>query len=101
MGETEQEGFDESSELQRDELIHLELEEGKTLECVLLSVVEYDGQLYALLSELAEPDGEIMVLCYDENTEGASRFSPLEDDSVLVGLEAVVSTLLSAGDDVN
>lgn len=96
----EESGFDETETLQEDDLVILEQADGTRLELVLLAVVESDGATYALLTPRDEDDeSELMVATYHEDEDGTAHFGPVDDDSVLVGLEDVVRQLAPYQDD--
>lgn len=95
MGEIEQNvGFDESESLASEDVVELQTADGDVLHCIVLAIVEHEGQSYAILTERGTEDEDLLVTAYDESDSGEASFRPIADDSVLVALQDALSDLL-------
>ncbi len=81
--------------------IVLEDEDGNELECVVLSVVEIDGQDYALVAPAASYDDEstdtleLLIFQYSEDeVDGAALFSEVETEEAYDKAKAFFASLM-------
>jgi hypothetical protein len=94
------ESFDEEAEFDPDELVHFEDEEGTTRACVVLAVVEHEGNDYAMLApveQVKEDDGhplELFLFQVEELEDGTERYSYIEDEQTYKQVQAFCQTLI-------
>ncbi|MCO4747996.1 MAG: DUF1292 domain-containing protein [Proteobacteria bacterium] len=100
MGKDILEAFDESEEIGESDIVVLVDEDDVEHRFVMLAVVEYDDQEYALLApedELAddsEPDLDLYIFQYDVDESGAENFQPIPDDNLFDEVRAFCATLI-------
>ena len=66
-----------------DMFVTLDLDDGSSMECQILTIFEADGRDYiALLDEDEQPneDGEVFIYRYSEDAEGNPSLENIEDD---------------------
>lgn len=80
-------GFDESEELTDRDLVVLVDEDGEETECVILAVVDFEGQDYAVLAPRAQlqqtedrEEVDLFLLEYHRDDEGREIFAPIDDE---------------------
>lgn len=67
-----------------EEIVVLEDEEGNELEFALADKIPYGEKVYAVLLPMAEDDGGIVILEYEENDgEEGDLFTDVEDEEIL------------------
>ena len=103
MAENEN-GLDESPELTDDDLITFTDEDGKTYNCAILAVVEFEERLYATLAPVdqLEDGGEddeldLFVFQVDEDDDGNQSFAFIEDEERYNRVTEFLSTLMDQG----
>ncbi len=80
--------FDDSEDLDEEDLVTITDEEGNEIECAILGVLEHEDREYALLApvaELTEDEGEeiqMFIFLYGVDDEGNQTFSYIEDDKL-------------------
>ena len=96
--ELEELGFDDNADLCEDDVVVLQGEDGVSVEHVLLAVIEVNGDTFALLTPRALVDadepGDLLVVRYVEEADGAARFEPLVDASVLPAVQEAMANIV-------
>ena len=70
--------------MENENIIYLAGEDGEELGFEFLDTIPYEGKQYAVLMPLAEDDGGIVILEYEEtDDEEGDLFSDVEDEDVL------------------
>lgn len=104
---TDPEGFDESPDLESEELVRI-LDGDRERACVVLAIAEMDGQEYALLApaeQLDEPDSEeegefeLFIFKYGVNDEGIETYEGIEDEALFGKVRDFFSTLIVTEDE--
>jgi uncharacterized protein YrzB (UPF0473 family) len=97
--------LDESDEFP-DETVTFKDEDGVEHECVVLAVVEVEGQDYAMLAAADQmhdddEDNEVetYVFEYSVDDEGFEHFAFIEDEARYQRVVQVCATLMAEGDD--
>ncbi len=98
--------LDESAEFDENETVRFVDEDGKEHECVVLAVVEYEGQDYALLAEASQVDDdgddvEVYLFEYRIDDEGVEHYAFIEDEKRYAEVQAFCATIMEQdeGDD--
>ncbi|TNE88008.1 MAG: DUF1292 domain-containing protein [Deltaproteobacteria bacterium] len=92
--------FDESEEIEESDIVVLVDEDDVEHRLVMLAVVEYEDQDYALLApeeELADdskPELDLYIFQYDVDDEGVETFQPIPDDARFDEVREFCSTLI-------
>lgn len=103
-GEGHVDGFDESEELDADDLVTITDEEGTEWECAILAVVEHEGAEYALLAPVDQLEDEeneeleMFLFLYEVDDEGVQTFSYIEDDEVYEAVQKAFTVLMEQAD---
>jgi hypothetical protein len=96
--EDEEIGFDEAEELDEADLVLLQAGDGRTLECVVLAILDHGGAAYAVLTPRGSLDddeaGDLLVATYREDADGVAHFEPLLDESLLDELQGALAHLI-------
>ena len=97
-------GFDESEEVDEDELVQI-VDQGREIACVVLAVAEVDDQEYALLApaaQLGEDDDdeelELFIFRYIVTEDAVETFEGIEDDALWERVQQFFATLMDAED---
>lgn len=104
-GEGHVDSFDESEEIEEEDIVTIVDEEGNERDCVVLAVAEVDGQDYALLApaeQLDDDEGqelELFIFTYEVDDEEMEMFGFVEDEAVYEKVREFFSTLISQEDD--
>ncbi|MFT4624585.1 MAG: hypothetical protein ACI8PZ_003244 [Myxococcota bacterium] len=86
MGEDNVDGFDDTDGFDPDEVVSFEDAEGNKYECVVLAVVEHEGNDYAMLapaSQLQEGNSEeleLFLFRYEVDEDDTELFSFIDDE---------------------
>lgn len=94
------EGFDESEEIEDDELVPIVDDEGVERLCVVLAVAEVEGRDYALLApaeQLSDEEGEeleLFLFTYEVDDDGTEVFGGIDDEDTYLKVRDFFSTLL-------
>ena len=102
MSKDETDTFDESEEIEESDIVVLVDEDDVEHRLVMLAVVEFEEQDYALLApeeELAdesEPELDLYIFQYDVDDEGMETFQPIPDDDRFEEVRAFCATLMDA-----
>lgn len=102
-GEGHVDSFDESEDLEGDDVVTIVDEDGNERDCVVLAVAEVDGQDYALLApadQLEDEEGqelELFIFTYDldEDDDETEVFGFVEDEAVYEKVRDFFSTLIN------
>ncbi len=79
MAENENEVFPVDED-DTDIAVTLELDDGRTLECDILSIFTVGEQDYIALVPMEEEDPDVLVYRYDEEEDGTPVLSNIESD---------------------
>jgi uncharacterized protein YrzB (UPF0473 family) len=95
--------FDESEEIQENEVVEIEDEDGNSHSCVVLAIIEHAEQDYAMLApaaQLTEPENgeeaelEIFLFQYDVTDDGVECYSYIEDPERFEEVRTFCATLM-------
>ena len=71
-------------EMEEMEVVVLEVEDGNEVEFEMAAIIAHEGKQYAVLMPLAEDDGGIVILEYEEtDDEEGDLYSDVEDEDIL------------------
>ncbi len=74
----------ENNEVQSDNIIILQADDGEDVRFEFLDVVEYDGLNYVVLLPVDEGDGSVVtILRVDEIDEETDSYSGVDDEEIL------------------
>jgi len=102
-GEGHVDAFDESEDLDTDDVVTIRDDDGNDVDCAILAVIEHGGGEYALLSpvhqlEAAEQEegGQIdmYIFAYSVDEEGQQLFSSVDDDATYEAVRDEFSLLI-------
>lgn len=99
-GEGHLDSFDDSEEVDEDELVTIVDEAGTERTCVVLAVADVDGRDYALLAPAAqlEDEGgeelELFIFTYDLDDEENEVFGYVDDEAMYEKVREFFSTLI-------
>jgi uncharacterized protein YrzB (UPF0473 family) len=85
-GDGHVEEFDESEELDEEDLVTIVDDTGKELECAILAILEHEEEEFALLAPVAElttdegDEIQMFIFRYGVDEEGNQTFSYIEDE---------------------
>ncbi|MDO5041595.1 MAG: DUF1292 domain-containing protein [Peptoniphilus sp.] len=71
------------------ETLELDLEDGRSIECIILDIFEVEGEKYIALIDKDEPTEEIFFYGYEEINEEEVDLTNIEDEDLF---DRVVST---------
>lgn len=101
-------GFDESEDVESDELVTIHDGE-RERECVVLAIAEMNDQEFALLAPAEQltdvPEGEeegeleLFIFAYSVNDEGQEVYEGIEDEELFERARAFFSTLIDTDED--
>ena len=101
-------GFDESEDVESDELVIIHDGESER-ECVVLAVAEMNGQEYALLApanqlndvpeDEEEGELELFIFAYSIDDEGQEIYQGIEDEAIFDQARAFFSTLIDTDEE--
>ena len=98
-GEGHVDGFDESEDLQHDEVVTIQGEDDTPVECAVVAVVEHDGRDYAMLMPVEQMNDEdleevevYVALCI-EGSDGERIYAPVDDDQTYEAVCAAFEAL--------
>lgn len=100
MTKDQPDAFDESEEIEDSDIVVLIDEDDVEHRLVMLAVVEYEDQDYALLApedELADdskPELDLYIFQYDVDDEGVETFQPIPDDERFDEVREFCATLI-------
>ena len=103
-GDGHVDGFDESENLEADDLVTITDEEGTEWECAILAVVEHEEAEYALLAPVQQLEDEesdeleMFLFLYEVDDEGVQTFSYIEDDDTYEAVQSAFTVLMEQGD---
>jgi uncharacterized protein YrzB (UPF0473 family) len=104
-GEGHVDGFDESEDLEADDLVTIQDEDGKQWDCAILAVVEHESAEYALLApvdQLEDEEGdevEMFLFVYQVDDDGTQTFSYIEDDETYEAVREAFTVLMETNDE--
>ena len=95
--------FDESEELLDEDRVTLVDEDNVEHHFVMLALVEYEDEEYALLTPeegIEEEEGEIelFIFRYEVDETGHEHFVPIDDDERFAQVRDFCATLIDSGD---
>jgi uncharacterized protein YrzB (UPF0473 family) len=98
-GEGHVDAFDESEDLDDDDLVTITDEDGKDIDCAILAVIEHGGQEYALLSpvdqlQADEESLDMYIFAYSVDDDGQQLFTSVDDDDTYEAVCAEFSLLI-------
>lgn len=99
-GDGHVEEFDESEGFDPEDLVTITDDDGVSLECAILAIIEHDGAEYALLApvaQLQDDDGEeveMFIFTYEVEEDGTQKFSFVEDDETYEAVRQEFSVLM-------
>ncbi len=101
-------GFDESEDVESEELVMIDDGNGERA-CVVLAIAEMDGQEFALLApseQLADvPEGEdegqleLFIFAYGVNEDGIETYEGIEDEALFAQVREFFSTLIDTDEE--
>ena len=105
-GEGHVDEFDESENLEDEDLVTITDDDGNEIDCAILAVIEHAGREYALVAPVAQLEAEdddgdtgegtfdMFILRYSVDDEGMQVFEGVEDDAEYDAVLAEFSTLI-------
>src|SRR5688572_6536266 len=102
-GEGHVDAFDESEDLDAEDLVTITHEDGNDVDCAILAVTEHGGGEYALLSPVAqleaaerEEGGQIdmYIFAYEVDEQGQQLFTSVDDDATYEAVREEFSLLI-------
>lgn len=103
-GDGHVDGFDESEELSDGDQVTIVDDEGNEVNCLVLAVLEHEGEEYALLGrmdQLEADDGEeVEVFVFRQliDEEGQQVFESIEDEETYEAVRREFSTIMEQDD---
>jgi uncharacterized protein YrzB (UPF0473 family) len=101
----DEDGFDESDTLTDRDLVVLVDEDGEETECVILAVVDHEGQDYAVLAprEQLQQSGEreeveLFLLEYHRDADGREIFAPIDDEERFESVRRMCADLVGTSE---
>jgi uncharacterized protein YrzB (UPF0473 family) len=104
-GDGHVDSFDESEEILDEDRVVIVDEDGNELPCVVLAVMEHEGEEFALLGRLdqLEPDAgdevEVFVFRRLDDEEGNEIFASIEDEELYEVVRREFALLMDQTDD--
>ena len=99
-GQGHLDGFDDSEEIDEDDVVTITDEDGVERICVVLAVADVEGRDYALLApaEQLEDEGgeelELFIFTYDLDEDETEVFGYVDDESTYEKVREFFSTLI-------
>lgn len=99
------EGLDETEGYDPEETVTFTDDDGKEHTCVVLAVVEYEGQDYAMLGEADQMDSEdgesveVYLFEYKVDDDGTEHFGYIEDEDRYKAVQEFCANLMDQDDD--
>jgi uncharacterized protein YrzB (UPF0473 family) len=105
-GEGHVDEFDESENLEDEDLVTITDDDGNEIDCAILAVIEHDGREYALVAPVAQLEADdaegnttegtfdMFILRYSVDDDGMQVFEGVEDDAEYDAVLAEFSTLI-------
>ena len=78
-----------ANEMELDNIITLQDENGEDVRFEFLDLIEYEGGRYVVLLPEDDTDGEVIILKVEDLNEGEESYTGVDDDDILNAVFAI------------